>query len=282
MKPVVYVDVLFCVNLFLNYIILWFGARFLSIQIKPLRLWISAAVGGLYASVMFFPQLRLCYSVLAKLLFSALLVWIAYRPKRRFFRALAVFYGVSFAFGGTMFGLFYFTNLGSRLGTVISNGIFYFHLPVGILIAASAASYILMSVFLRLVRGKKGKHFSEVTICYGGSCARVKALSDTGNSLHDPISGAPVMICELSALKKLFTKEQYQALETDNLQILCDMKFRFIPFHSLGKENGTILAFRPDYVKIGNETITEIMIGIVNSQLSRSSEYSALLHPAVG
>lgn len=58
-------------------------------------------------------------------------------------------------------------------------------------------------------------------------------------------------------------------------------KLKFIPFSSLGKQNGMLLGIKPDYIKvISNETETvneNVIIGIYNKSLTKRGEYRALI-----
>ena len=58
-------------------------------------------------------------------------------------------------------------------------------------------------------------------------------------------------------------------------------KLKFIPFSSLGKQNGMLLGIKPDYIKvISNETETvneNVIIGIYNKSLTKRGEYRALV-----
>jgi stage II sporulation protein GA (sporulation sigma-E factor processing peptidase) len=60
-------------------------------------------------------------------------------------------------------------------------------------------------------------------------------------------------------------------------------RFRLIPFTSLGKENGMLLGFRPDYIEIGaadgKKDIRDVIIGIYNRTLSANDQYRALMNP---
>ncbi len=59
-------------------------------------------------------------------------------------------------------------------------------------------------------------------------------------------------------------------------------KLKFIPFSSLGKQNGMLLGIKADYVIIKNENdeekkVNEIIIGIYNKSLTKRGEYRALM-----
>ena len=127
MKPVVYIDILFIVNLIINYILLWTTAKVSKCRASSLRLIIGSALGALYAVVIFFPKFEIYYTAIAKFIFSMLLVAVTFNIERvaRFIKVLSILYVVSFAFGGAALALFYFTNIGAFLGVFLSNGVIY-------------------------------------------------------------------------------------------------------------------------------------------------------------
>ena len=83
-------------------------------------------------------------------------------------------------------------------------------------------------------------------------------MIDTGNLLKDPITGTPVIVVEKQSLKEIIEEEILNQIEgilegkyidtkyTENYI----SKFRLIPFSSLGKQNGMLIGFKPDEVKI--------------------------------
>ena len=58
-------------------------------------------------------------------------------------------------------------------------------------------------------------------------------------------------------------------------------KLKFIPFSSLGKQNGMLLGIKPDYMKVifdETEKVNEnVIIGIYNKSLTKRGEYRALV-----
>jgi len=87
----------------------------------------------------------------------------------------------------------------------------------------------------------------EVTVClkFHGETAVFRALIDTGNRLHEPISGLPVLIAEQTLLKKMFTGDSARRT-----------RYRCVAFGGLGGD-GTIPCFRPDeiYIRRGEKLI---------------------------
>lgn len=298
MKPVVYIDILFIVNLIINYILLWTTAKVSKCRASSLRLIIGSALGALYAVVIFFPKFEIYYTAIAKFIFSMLLVAVTFNIERvaRFIKVLSILYVVSFAFGGAALALFYFTNIGAFLGVFLSNGVIYFNLPWKTLAVSGIIAYlaIRISIFAVQARINKKNMYIPIYIIFDNKSTCINALIDTGNSLYDPISQSPVIIVEFQAIRSLLpedVQEIFDKYSDDNLGLVSSImsnsewvsRFRLIPFTSLGKENGMLIGFKPDEVEIIEDDVKkdlrDIIIGVYNKKLSNNDKYKALLHP---
>ena len=129
--PTVYIDVLFVVNLIINYVLLLASGVLSKVKRKRLRILFGAFIGALYAVLIFFPDFSVIYTTISKMLISMVIVGIAFPfySLRSYIKTLLIFYMVSFGFGGCVLGVFYFSSIGANLGAIYSNGIFYFNLP---------------------------------------------------------------------------------------------------------------------------------------------------------
>lgn len=122
------------------------------------------------------------------------------------------------------------------------------------------------------------------------------ALVDTGNQLQDPLTRAPVIVVELNALQDLFPeplREDIAELVRGDLSRVSPLsahgtwsaRIRLIPFSSLGAQNGLLVGFKPDQVRITlpRSVLSErnAIIGLTPQVLDRNGEYRALLHPAL-
>ena len=294
--PVVYIDVLFVVNLLINYILLKACCIFVNLKQNIWRIGFGAFVGACYAVLIFFPDFTLLYSTLFKLLISMIIVAVSFPfyCLKSYLKTLLIFYMVSFGFGGCVLGVFYFSDIGARLGAVYSNGIFYFNLPWMVLVLSGILFYITMKLFsvissrishTRNLRKKLYLSFEDKT-------AELTALFDTGNSLIDPVSLRPVIIVEYKMVKNLFSEDIKSALERigkENITWIMSevaqrgLPARLIPFSSLGKENGMLIGFVPDRAEIhddcGVKVLEKCVVGIYERQLSRDNSYGALLNP---
>ena len=72
--PTVYVDVLFAVNLLINYILINASGILSKINRSKLRMGFGAFIGASYALLIFFPDFSMLFTTICKLLISMLIV----------------------------------------------------------------------------------------------------------------------------------------------------------------------------------------------------------------
>lgn len=294
--PVIYIDVLFAVNFLVNYLLLRVCCIFSGLKVYKYRIISGSIIGACYAVLVFFPDFTLIHSTVYKLLISMLIIAVSspFFSVRSYLKTLLVFYAVSFAFGGCVLGIFYFSNVGARLGAVYSNGILYFNLPWTILALSGVVFYTSVKLFTIITkRNMQGKNLKKKILLYfKDNFIEVTALMDTGNSLVDPVSLSPVIIVEYKLIKNLFSKDIRDDLDrigNDNIEWIMNdvthkgLPVRLIPFASLGKENGLLLGFVPDKIEIydncGIRIIDKCVVGIYERQLSKDKSFGALLNP---
>ena len=294
--PVIYIDVLFAVNFLVNYLLLRVCCIFSELKVYKYRIISGSIIGACYAVLVFFPDFTLIHSTVYKLLISMLIIAVSspFFSVRSYLKTLLVFYAVSFAFGGCVLGIFYFSNVGAKLGAVYSNGILYFNLPWTILALSGVVFYTSVKLFTIITkRNMQGKNLKKKILLYfKENFVEVTALMDTGNSLVDPVSLSPVIIVEYKLLKNLFTKDIRDDLDrigNENIEWIMNdvthkgLPVRLIPFASLGKENGLLLGFVPDKIEIydscGIRIIDKCVVGIYERQLSKDKSFGALLNP---
>lgn len=277
----VYIDILFFVNLMINTIILMASAVILRIKYSCARVFAGAAVGALYACVIFFPKIHIIYTFAARASAAALICFIAFAPKgvRQCVKQTVVFYITTAVFGVISLALLYFTDIGIRLGGVISNGVFYFNIPITYLVLSCAVAYASISAADKFFRKRALRSYTDITVFMGGKSVELKALVDTGNMLRDPLSGKTVMIAEAKVMAPLFEFDIGALSDGEGEYMSLPPGFRLIPFSSIGKSSGILVAFVPEKIIINNSERTNIIAAVYNSTLSKSREYNALLNP---
>jgi stage II sporulation protein GA (sporulation sigma-E factor processing peptidase) len=111
-------------------------------------------------------------------------------------------------------------------------------------------------------------------------------MIDSGNLLKDPISKSDVIIVEKDSLtnivsenilKNISTIVKGEWLDSDNIH---SYKLKVIPFSSLGNDNGILIGFKPDYIKIYGDTELvrdDVLVGIYDGKLSKNNLFTSLI-----
>lgn len=278
---VVYIDEVFFINCIVNLILLTVTRRLICSRSSKVMLFVGAIIGGLYAALVFVPQLNFLFTIYGKFIFSLALVGLTYGIKRikEYLKAVAVFYLVSFGFGGAAYGV---VSLLQIQGDT---------LPLIVLAISTAAAYGLITLASRHRRDKlqKEEQMVGLRITMGGKDVSINCLVDTGNALYEPISRRPVIVAESERIKPLFPEGFSADLAQRSLENLIvkdsNLKLRFIPFRSLGQDKGMILGFIPEKVCLirDNEQIhiPNAIIGIYEGRLSSDDRYNGLLNPVL-
>ena len=295
----IYLDVLFMENIVMNFLILMLTAKFSKTRTTSLRLFLGSLVGALYVVILVLcPGMKVYYTTFAKIILSCLIVAVTFSLDKitTFLKTLATFYFSTFIFGGAAFAFLYF----NQSGGFVKNGVVYVFSESGwlSLFLSIITVAIIVKVFwdliqLRLVRDKL---LVSLGIAFEDRISYMDALVDTGNSLRDPLTNTPVIIVEFKAISEILPIEIKAIFEESNendLNIVTRVvsgsiwysRFRLIPFTSIGKENGMLIGFKPDYIEVGeNENkrgIENVIVGIYNRTLSKNEKYKALLSPEV-
>ena len=292
MVEVVYIDVLFAVNLIINYFILRAASGFLHRQDKRLRLLLGAGLGAIYSIFIFFPQVSFLYSALFKAVISVLIVAVSFKfvTLRNLLKLVIVFYVISFIFGGAVFAIYLFV---TPPGLVMRNGVVYIDISPVVLILSAAGCYILITLVSR-VRRRSGRTepICEIGIEADGRNVQLRALMDTGNNLTDAITGAPVIVTEYGSVENIIPHELCATFKkgtiTDPGLITRSAwagRFRMIPYGSVGAAGGLLPAFKPDRLtmatKKGVTVAAGVLVAVSSRRLSSDGSYSALIGPMV-
>ena len=277
MIKTIYIDILFLINFIINYLILFTSAYMGTAQIRRLRLFLSAFIGAVYGTVLFFPSLSFLSSVIAKLSVSVLMVLCAFGLSN-IIKMTLLFLSVSLAFGGAAL-------IASLFGSFleISNGIYYIHISAPALLLSSFLAYILLSVVLRRSASRADRKLSRILVCSKSSEIELIALHDTGNSLRAPFTNAPVVISDYSSLRPILPDGAKEILDTCSDYVLSIDKlssfgnFSLIPYKTVGSSFELMLAFHPDRIEINSTTIDGALVAISCHSISDGGAYSALI-----
>lgn len=288
----IYIDVVLIENLIMNSIILLATGLILKEKIKKIRILLASLLGAIYSLVSYLSILEIYSSMLLKIILSIVIVYIAFNPQtmKKMWKDLLLFYLTSFVFGGAAFALIYIIKPQEIL---MKNGLFLGTYPLKTIILGAIVAFIIMIAAFTVVKTKitKKDMFCEIEIWLNGKKIETTAMIDTGNLLKEPITNTPVIVVEHTLLYDCIPKQILNHLEEllggDFNKIPKDIKeeylskLKFIPFSSLGKQNGMLLGMRAEGIKVKDmdreRKQNNIIVGIYNKSLTKRGEYRALL-----
>ena len=125
-----------------------------------------------------------------------------------------------------------------------------------------------------LLRGQKRETgqagYCEVVLQGTEETLRIHALVDSGNTLIEPISGAPVSVLDARIFRQLWP---------EGLPV-----FRAIPYHSVGKKSGILRGYLVPRMTIVNQGVElecrNVYLAVSGEEIA-GEEIPMLLHPAL-
>lgn len=288
----IYIDVVLIENLIMNYIILLATGIVLREKIRTIRLLMSSLLGAIYSIISYANILKIYSSCILKVILSVIIVYISFNPQnvKKMLKQLVIFYLTSFAFGGAAFALMYIIKPQEIL---MKNGLFLGTYPLKTIIIATIITFAIIVTAFKIVKFKISKKdmYCDILVKIQDKKVKEKAMIDTGNLLKDPLTQKPVVVIEKNSLYNVLPNEILNNLDNilggdlekipQNIQREYMPKLKFIPFSSLGKQNGMLIGIKSEEIKIyyeDNEIAKEgIVVGIYNKSLTKRGEYKALI-----
>ena len=275
----VYLDIVLIENILMNYIILFATGFIQKNDMSQIRLIISSIFGGIYAIVSYLNIIPIYSNFFMKILLSIIMVYIAFNPQnyKKMLKTILLFYLTSFVMGGCALALLYIIN---PQNINFENGVLIGTYPLKVTIIAGIIGFIVIQIAFRINKRqvKKKDMYCKLEVVINKKIAKIKAYVDTGNMLKEPITNIPVIIVEKEKIKNLINIDLDKIIGGDS-QNINKIKFRIIPFNSIGKQNGMLIGIKTDFVKVMFEEkkkyIEDVIIGIYDKKINK--EYSALI-----
>ncbi len=282
---VIYIDVLFLINLYVTYFELMAAARLIHARLSDVRKILAAAVGGLFSFVVFLPADMLLLNTVIKLAACTVIAFIGfgYGGLGVFLKKLLFFLLVNFIFAGLMLALWLFA---APLDMQYINATPYFDIDFFTILLCTAVSYGVVAI-IRLVLDKNGRTDKKYTvrITNNGNQCELSALCDSGNGLVDYFSGLPVIICKRSACADIsppVLDEIFLRTDSDGLTEAVAKGVRVLPFRTIEK-GGLVYVFKADSITIceeeqGTACRVNALIGVTKAD---NGEYEAIFNPKI-
>lgn len=282
MKYVIYMDVFFAVNFFMDLTILVIASRFIKPQSTKKRCVLAALAGTTLTCVITVWSIP---SVIVQKIFTYVVIpsvmTVICSPAKNvpaYFKAMGTIYVVTFTLAGAVNGLYYFTDAGFYLKELLSFK-YLRGMNVFVFIFITVMAYFITDFAVKFVKSRfamagKGNDIYDVILKFQGRQVKLKGLYDSGNSLTEPIEGVPVHIVQQDGIKELL--EGVEANKT---------KIRIVPYKSIGTQMGVLKAIEIDMVCIEAESscveIKRAMIGIYEGSVSSTGAYQMILNRSI-
>ena len=252
---VIYADSLFALSVFTDYLLCLVTARFCSLRLRRRRYLGAAVFGGVYAVAVFLPGMAWLAHPLCELCAAGMMGLLAFGGEEKLFRCIAAFLAVSASFGGAVWAV------ALRQGSKSAP-------DLRLLLGVFAGSYALLTLLSYTRQRRAREHLVSVTLTRGTRRTAFTALSDSGNCLVDPITGARVMLVSPAALLPLFPGQEallrlspVELLERSAENPALCGRFRLLRCSSVA---GTALlaAFRPDEAAVDGKARDDLLAAV--------------------
>ena len=254
----VYADVVMGLNFLVDLLLLMATDRLAGYPASPGRWSLGASIGAAYSGLCLMPGFDFLAGALWRTVFLALMALAAFGWNGSALRRGMVFILLSMALGGLAVG--------------------FGGMDMSALILAAVGLWALC----RFGVGTVGEQtYVPVTLRRDGKELKVLALRDTGNTLRDPITGEPVLVAGADVARELLGLTEHQlAHPVETLARGSVPGLRLIPYHSVGRSGGMMLALRMKDASVG-KTRGDVIVAFAQEEIGRGEMYRMLTGGAV-
>lgn len=270
----------------MDLVILLIVNRIMRYHASAIRLLLSSTLGAVWsvAAVMIPDRYRLFVNLCTYFIVTALMLAVINSPLniikaqqsnndryaltnylKELFKGMIIMLSIACFSGGIMHMIVYYTYAGWIIRRIL---VTYNQLIYLILI-----SVVVIIVIARVYRTyKKNSDIYKVTVIVDNHKIMLHGIVDTGNQLTDKYTGKPVNVMD----KSYFENVLYQINDYGRL------KYHFIPYRTIGNNEGIIEVITSDYMYISGKDETKAykgaLIGLSDRKVSQNGEYQALIN----
>lgn len=250
----VYLDLVMILNFLVDFLLILGTNRLTGYPPGGTRAAGASFLGSIYAAVCLIPGFRFLGNVLWRTVFLCLMAVLAFGWNVGAVRRGAVFVLLSMALGG------------------LAEGVRLKHFLAICLCA------LLLWLLCRVGFGGQlgSREYVPVELTWQGRSLRLMALRDTGNTLRDPLTGEPVLVCGADVGEELL-KLPRSAFQDPAGTVAAGVLpgLRLIPYRAVGQPGGMLLALRLKDVKIGNQRVSPL-VAFAPQKLANGEDYQML------
>lgn len=229
-KMIIYIDMVFLLNILLDFILLMSVSVILTRNASVKRLILGSMIGGVSTTLLFIEINSLLLFIL-KIILGIVMVIVTFSYK---------------SFKYTFNNLFYLLTI-----SFILSGILYLFMDKGYY---NYLIILLVFIIIPFIYYKQIKKYQEnysnyyqVVVYYQNKEYDLTGFLDTGNKLYDLYKNRPVIL-------------------TDYKIPLKDSNIIYVPFSSVNME-GVIKCFKPDKLIVNNKEIKNYLVGLSNNKI---------------
>lgn len=297
----IYPDIIFILNFFMDFVLLYLLKKVNRKSGRLVRLMGASAFGAVITVlVSIFPWMNIILRFLLMNVFTAvIMLWIAFGRMKgmELVKQMIALYLLTYFVGGLLNSIYYYTDFRERL---IKYGSFLVLSNFSLIYIIFAGAGLIPAVWFLLWLYRKyqseRKETYDIELFYQNQSIHTRGLMDTGNCLYDPIFKKPVIIVEAPLFKELLPQPLCSELEEARAKLSgsasdwslstsgsgSTLRLKIIPYQSIGKAKGMMLGLTLDKVLIhtGKETICneKVTAAICDNHLSAKEDYHVILH----
>ena len=260
---IIYADILFLLNLYINFLLLQSVKKIAGADAKLPRLIIASLVGAALAFTIFL-EIGFVVGVFVRIISCTLITFAAFgfHNLKKFLRLSASLFGVTFAFAGIVAAIW---AIFEPHGLAVTHGVVYYDVSALILIISTLAAYFVLAFIKKIMHKKLNlSKFYKINFTLNSHEITLRALLDSGNALSDPFSDKPIIIISTTQIEHLLPNEiiQYIHHKTSVSNKEEPLGIRLIPYHAI-KGEGLLPAI----------TTTNVIISPCNSKNNEETFY---------
>ncbi|ONI38685.1 hypothetical protein AN639_07335 [Candidatus Epulonipiscium fishelsonii] len=274
----IYIDVLFVINLIMDFYIFFVAKLLLNKPVKIKNLIVASTIASiLYCLSIIWPFLQELPCNLYYFILPIISIIYLFEPItiKEFFKVYVINFFSAFIIGGLSFNIHYLVG-GHFIVPIISGSIITFIIFISF---ESIRRKVLML-----------EYEANLDFRIENSLINLTGIIDTGNTLYTMFSKHPVIVVSLDKVNNYLNyeiQELVRNLETakniEEVLINRPRKVQLIPFESVGCKSGLLVGIEVKDLKIikGNKTYLHksSIIGLCSTPVFKDDKYSVLIHP---
>lgn len=244
----IYVDLLFLINIFFDFILLLTVSIILKRHIKIYRIILGSLVGGV--SIFFlFLDINAILLFILKIFIAIFMILVTFKYKdiKYFIKNISYLYLVSIILGGAL----YLFNIEFSYK---NNGLIFYNNGMSInIIILLIISPIILYLYIKEMKEYKNNYnkYYKIKITFNNNkTIELNAFLDTGNNLIDPYKKRPIILVEYNVVKKYIINEKYL----------------IVPFNTI-KEKSLLECIKVKNININSKEYKNILIGLIKEKI---------------